>query len=372
MDNKENIDTQLMFDSFRIILAISVGLGSIFTSFYFMSINYFPQNDINAYISIFVYISTLCLLIVGIIPSLSLFAAVLWVRNVFGNPNINQWLLKPEDVETACNISVCNPIEKSSRSEKIARKIQWDYAVSTAITILVLYAIQHTYKPTNIIDFMIPIAAIVVTIAFIAAPAFVWDRKKRTSETIRDHASYASTAKNKKNSCLLFALGYAWNTIASSLILYIAITLTLSISPSNSAAYTLLIGETIIILSAYWMTYATEYNNKLKGYLIYFATFITIILLLTNEKLANLIIKNSKLGSLDTSIFVDYDTCNMFQHLGKKLACNKNGSTEINKITIKWKGIDQYITFKATDPKTNKESEHYIILPSSAIKGTGR
>ncbi len=275
------------------------------------------------------------------------------------------------------------------QTKNITQKILKNYLLSMAIAIPIILLILLTQTILSLSILIVIITGLTIPVSaltIIYSPEFIWDLSPKTHESIKTYISNIDITKTKKQR-YIFLLKYLTNSIASSLILSLVITLLLLISHDYGLPYTIFISLIVMSFSAVWFNYVSENDSRPKAHVTFFALYIVTILLLTQGNLIKSTLSHSKLGAFKASIFVDYDTCSMFNKLGKNTNCAKKGLTQISDLNIKWRGADQYITFGAdtssnTCPttcdctKTKKDkpqnltsTQHYLIIPSSEIHG---
>lgn len=372
-DKQTDINIKKIFDFIRITPLVSIGFGFVATSLYFVNIGYFPQNDINSLISTLIYVTLTSFIILSVIALLSYLAVVLWVRNIFGNPKVSQWFLEKNEIEAACLLSLYQKIDDKKQRTRISLKIIKYYFFSLgtliAITLPTLASILHSEA---ILTALTSATIIIAGGLFLFQPDYTKSTLKNNPENIQKYISDTILEKTMSQR-LIFLLRFLISTAGSALLLLAAIILLLLISRLHSIAYSILASIIVIALSTISFSYVIESDNHKKAHITMFLVFIGVILMITQGKIIESILKSSKLGGFNASIFVDYDTCTMFSTLGKYVGCHKNGLTKIDGLSIEWRGADQYITFNDdSTSQSNGMTQSYIIIPSSEIHGEAR
>ncbi|GAB4391396.1 MAG: hypothetical protein Tsb005_01060 [Gammaproteobacteria bacterium] len=354
------------FDQYyKLITAASLIIGFGLCISYFLHIDYFPINDMQTSITLFLYAFATCLLMMGSVCFIVFVANYYWYQLVLNVPECCDYVVgRPEFIKIFRAVRR----DKLDEADKIVQantRIMFYYLIFLTLPSLVYYSlfIWNKYICSLILVFCIATVYLYimrflditsnpdVSVFELIKQQLAKPKQKFTSNKVWLKILVAS----------VFASGLLFLAL-QAIFIFLKIE---EVTNLDRFVYMLF----ILVISSMNLNFPK--STKSIKYSMLLTLILTVVCssVTSNVVIAETIMSRTTLGAYKTNMEVDTVACNMMRHKNAKIICDKNKSPiAIGAVWLLWRGKNEYY-IKFVD---NKGKVQKLILNARHIEGLYR
>lgn len=364
MSFEKNIFSQ--FSSwYKTILQLGIFIGFLITSYYFLSIGYFPANDPTNFITILLYEALLSFLALGSLGVVLFLAPYFWIKTVLGTVNTCDWIVGRNSLETICNIANKEHTKDKNISTRAYLRI---FSIYVSITLSYVSVLCYFYWCKNLVSlYMLLIFSVVCfNICCFIFPSFL-DKKYLDSipHKIESQSNLAQISFWNIKANFINLVSTIIASIVSGLLLFLGTIFTYLLISPTTAIFKFILPVFITALSGMCLSIHEKYNSVKKSIFVTVMVIIISFIPFFIDDIEQSNMQKSSLGSFDATLEIDSIACQMLYKQNFSISCETQKlPISANNIHVLWRGSEYYLRF--TD-KGNKI--HYLIIPANHVYG---